>query len=147
MSTRYLLCPFCGFEFEKVDTLCRHGCPMNVVCNLVRCPSCDYEFPDKRDKHSWMQRLLKKGAPGEAGLTEDVLPIKRLKQGEQANVVCLAGASTSLQNTLAVFGLIPGSDVTLVQRYPSCVVRIGETELALDSEIAQKIMVARLENA
>jgi len=31
--------------------------------------------------------------------------------------------------------------VTLVQRRPSCVIRIGETELALDLEIAEEILV------
>lgn len=147
MSTRYLVCPFCGFEFEKVDTLCRHGCPMNVVCHLVRCPSCEYEFPERMEQQSWIRRLKQRRSPGEVGMAANVLPVKSLKKGEQANVVCLASASSSLRNTLAVFGLIPGSEITLIQRYPSCVVRIGETELALDSDIARKIMVARLENA
>jgi Fe2+ transport system protein FeoA len=37
--------------------------------------------------------------------------------------------------------MIPGSEMTLLQRHPSYVVRIGETELGLDEEIAREIFV------
>jgi Fe2+ transport system protein FeoA len=42
---------------------------------------------------------------------------------------------------LAVFGLVPGAEVEVLQRRPTCVVRIGETDLALDADIANEILV------
>jgi Fe2+ transport system protein FeoA len=36
---------------------------------------------------------------------------------------------------------VPGAEVTLIQRRPACVVKIGETELALDPEIAADLLV------
>jgi Fe2+ transport system protein FeoA len=44
-----------------------------------------------------------------------------------------------------VFGLGPDAEITLVQRQPACVIRIGETELALDPDIARDILVQPVE--
>jgi Fe2+ transport system protein FeoA len=56
-------------------------------------------------------------------------------------VLCLGGQNTSRHNALAVFGLVPGAEISVVQQRPACVVRVGETELALDTEIACEIFV------
>jgi DtxR family Mn-dependent transcriptional regulator/ferrous iron transport protein A len=45
------------------------------------------------------------------------------------------------RDTLAVFGLVPGADFELLQKSPAFVLRVGETELALDSEVASRILV------
>jgi Fe2+ transport system protein FeoA len=138
----YLTCPFCGFEFEKADTLCTHGCPMGPWCALIRCPSCQYEFPEKPQAITWLGRLFGKRQP-EADMPDAVRSVKDLKRGERASVLCLGGGSTSRRNSLAVFGLVPGAELTVIQQQPTCVVQIGETELALDSDIARGIMVQR----
>jgi DtxR family Mn-dependent transcriptional regulator len=38
-------------------------------------------------------------------------------------------------------GVLPGAELTLVQRYPAFVVRIGHAEFALDAELAGRIQV------
>ncbi|HEX9729737.1 MAG TPA: FeoA family protein [Gemmatimonadales bacterium] len=136
---RYLTCPFCGFEFERGDTLCAHGCPIGAVCHLIRCPTCGYEFPETPTVVSWLRRLFTPAripVPAVACRT-----VAQLRDGERARVVDLISARTSRRNALAVFGLIPGAEITLIQRRPSFVLRVGETELALDSEIAREILV------
>ena len=45
-SPVYLHCSLCGLEFEKVDSVCEHGCPLGTTCGHVRCPGCGFEFPD-----------------------------------------------------------------------------------------------------
>ena len=40
-----------------------------------------------------------------------------------------------------MFGVVPGAVVTIVQQQPACVIKVGETELALDREIAREILV------
>jgi Fe2+ transport system protein FeoA len=60
-------------------------------------------------------------------------------------VICLGGDNGSRHNTLAVFGLAPEAEVTLVQHLPTTVVRVGETELALDADIADEVLVAPLD--
>jgi Fe2+ transport system protein FeoA len=148
MAERFLTCPLCGFEFQKSDSLCHHGCPLGAMCNLTRCPACEYEFPDKPAGVSWLRRMFQRAdrrAPGlPAGLPEEGLQsVKSLAAGESAEILCLAGDSPDRRNHLAVFGLVPGSEVRLLQRYPSFVVEIGETVLALDADVAGDILVKR----
>ncbi|WP_258084205.1 FeoA family protein [Thermococcus thermotolerans] len=46
----------------------------------------------------------------------------------------------TLQKLMAV-GILPGRKVEVVHRYPSYVVRVGNTTVALGEEIAEKIYV------
>lgn len=44
---------------------------------------------------------------------------------------------------LAVFGVLPGVELEVLQVRPTYVLRIGHTELALDKEIAHNILFIR----
>lgn len=140
MVDGFVVCPFCGFEFAPEDTLCRHGCPMRTRCGLIRCPGCDYEFPERPAAVSWFAKLFR-AAAGEApcGL---YCTVAELENGATAEVVSVPVAGRR-RDTLAVFGLVPETRITLLQKRPACVVRVGETELALDPEIAAAIVVRR----
>jgi ferrous iron transport protein A len=137
-----VICPFCGFEFEKADTLCKHGCPLSSACLLTRCPSCDYEFPLEQQKPAWWRGLFRsrpaEAAPGAAR----TLSVRDLRSGQRGRVLALSGGSGVRRNTLAVFGLAPGAEIELIQRQPAFVVRVGETELALDPDIAGEILIS-----
>lgn len=61
MAEPFLTCPLCGFEFQKSDSLCYHGCPLGSMCNLVRCPACEHEFPEQLPGTSWLWRLFHRG--------------------------------------------------------------------------------------
>lgn len=148
MAEPRLTCPLCGFEFERADTLCSHGCPLGAACHLARCPACEYEFPEKPAAVSWVRRLLgRTQEPPPACPGDGMLTVKDLRPGELAEILGLAGESPARRNNLAVFGLVPGSEVRLLQRYPSFVLRIGETVLALDGEVAGDIVVRRRSEA
>ena len=144
MAENLLTCPLCGFEFQRADALCKHGCPLGTMCNLARCPACEYECPQKLPGGSWLRRLFQRRDEGVPPMPETgLLTVKSLGAGEAAEVLCLAGDSPARRNHLAVFGLVPGSAVRLLQRYPSYVLEIGETVLALDAEVAADIVVKR----
>ena len=138
MADRFLICPLCGFEFEAEDAVCAHGCPMRSHCALVRCPACDYEFAERPRRASWLGRLFGAAEPEdeEQGRCE-AISVDQLEAGQTATVLSLSGD----RNRLAVFGLVPDTEITLLQRRPACVVQVGETELALDPEIARRILV------
>ena len=71
-TKKQIKCPHCNFEFNIMYSraITCQGCPKAVLgCNLVRCPSCDNEFPIKktsvaRTEHSarsidnYMSKLL-----------------------------------------------------------------------------------------
>ena len=142
MASQYLTCPLCGFEFDRTDTLCSHGCPLGAMCNLVRCPSCHYEFAETYPRVSWVRKLLsRKTVPSPGHLPAQVQPVSELSFGTQAEVLCVGGSGNGREDRLAVFGLAPGAEIMVIQQRPSCVVRIDETELALDPEIAAQILV------
>ncbi|MCH7859164.1 MAG: ferrous iron transport protein A, partial [Candidatus Marinimicrobia bacterium] len=65
----------------------------------------------------------------------------RLEVGKQARVAFLTPSFHKRFDRLAAFGINPGVEIRLHQRKPAFVVRLGETELALDQEIADEIYV------
>lgn len=137
----FLTCPFCGFEFAREDSLCAHGCPFGAACGLSRCPSCEYEFPEQPRGIPLIRRLWRGKRAIQADRLSAAKTVREMKPGDHATVLCVGGRKASRQNALAVFGLVPGAEIVLVQHRPACVIRIGETELALDREIALEILV------
>lgn len=140
MAEPFVTCPLCGLEFHAADTVCQHGCPLRTACGLVRCPGCDYEFPETPKSVSWFRRLFGRGTDEGAGAA-GVRTVRDLGTGERAEVLHLSEASTGRSNALAVFGLVPGSEVVLLQRRPSYVLQVGETVLALEEAVAASIVV------
>ncbi len=145
MAIDYLTCPMCGFEFERTDTLCAHGCPLGALCHLIRCPACEYEFPETPPAVSFVKRLFRRRLPTVTGLPPGVRTAAELRPGQKAKVLCLGSTVTDRHRTLTVYGLGSGAEITLVQQQPACVIQIGETELALDLDIARDILVQPLE--
>lgn len=148
MAGQVLTCPLCGFEFERADSLCHHGCPLGAMCHLTRCPACEYEFPEKLPAQAaaqggWWRRLFARRPASAACGAGGALTVLDLQGGETAEVLGLDGGSPNRRNSLAVFGLVPGCEVRVLQRYPSFVVRVGETVLALESDVARDIVVRR----
>jgi Fe2+ transport system protein FeoA len=145
MSEGYVTCPLCAFAFEKQDTMCGHGCPLGATCRLLRCPSCGYEFPQRPASVSWLERLLGRRDEAACALPAGVRRLGELGRDEAARVVCVGTEGPGRPGALAAFGLVPGAEIRLVQRRPACVVRVDETELALDGNMADEILVAPLE--
>ena len=80
----------------------------------------------------------------EATLDPLVMRLSRLAVGQQARVAFLTPSFHKRFDRLAAFGMNPGAELALHQRKPAYLVRLGETELALDSEIAEEIFVRPL---
>lgn len=144
----FLTCPLCGFEFERTDSLCQHGCPLGAACHLARCPVCEYEFPETLPTGSWFRKLFPRKVAEVPPMPEGgLLTVRDLKGGDLAEVLCLGGDSAVRRNNLAVFGLVPGCEIRVIQRYPSYVIGVGETVLALEADVAGDIVVQRREAA
>jgi Fe2+ transport system protein FeoA len=128
-------------EFKRTDTVCSHGCPLGSACDLVRCPNCAYEFPETARSLSWLARLRRRLQRTPRPPNGTTLALDRLRPGERARLLRLTCSDAKRRNTLTVFGLVPGTELTLIQRRPGFVIRVGETELGLDREIAREIVV------
>ncbi|MFC1543536.1 metal-dependent transcriptional regulator [Candidatus Neomarinimicrobiota bacterium] len=71
--------------------------------------------------------------------------LSRLGVGKSARVAFLTPSFHKRFDRLAAFGINPGAVLSLHQRKPAFVVRLGETELALDPEIADEIFVRSMD--
>jgi Fe2+ transport system protein FeoA len=64
-----------------------------------------------------------------------------LRIGERGMVARVAAADPGRLVKLSSLGLMAGVEVTLVQRRPAVVVRVAETDVALDPEVADDIWI------
>jgi DtxR family transcriptional regulator, Mn-dependent transcriptional regulator len=72
-----------------------------------------------------------------------VQPLVRMPLGQAARIVYIAPRQRDRLVRLANMGLVPGATVCLDQRSPAAILRLGETTLALDAEVAGEIYVKR----
>ena len=70
-----------------------------------------------------------------------MVPLNQLKPGQAARVVALRSGDPARLDRLSAYGLVPGSQVSLEQARPTFIFRIGETEIAIDAEVAGEIWV------
>jgi len=73
-----------------------------------------------------------------------VFSLDKLPPGEKGRVMYVETKKHDRLDKIASFGLVPGAIVIMHQRQPSIVVRIGETQLAMDELIARCVHVQRM---
>jgi DtxR family transcriptional regulator, Mn-dependent transcriptional regulator len=69
------------------------------------------------------------------------VPLTALVEGGRATISCLQDPASPRSGRLAAYGVLPGVPMTLVQRRPVWVVRIGYSQLAMDDDMARGIRV------
>jgi len=139
----YYHCSLCGFEFNSAGTHCHTGCILAKHCKLVKCPSCGYEFPEPTRAPQWLAKLTGRGRAAAAhyATTRELMPLDEALEGASYELVSLNGSHASRKSALAVYGLVPGCRLSLTQKRPSFIVRVGETELAFEGNVARDIYV------
>ena len=109
----------------------------NSICILLGHPSvCPHSKPIPSGE-CCEQRL-------EEGRTL-VMPATHLKPGEEATVAYLGSRAGDRLDRLAALGIFPKATISLVQLRPSPILRVGETQLALDKEVLKEVYVRRRE--
>jgi DtxR family transcriptional regulator, Mn-dependent transcriptional regulator len=74
-----------------------------------------------------------------------VQPLARLAPGAAGRIVHIVPREPGRLVRLASLGVVPGARLRLQQTWPAVVIRIGETTLALESDVAGEIFVKRQE--
>ncbi|MCX8130066.1 MAG: ferrous iron transport protein A [Clostridia bacterium] len=72
------------------------------------------------------------------------MPLTDLKTNEKARITKINTDDLVKLRKLTAFGIMPGFDIMLIQRYPAYVLQIGFTQVALDEGIASEIIVTRV---
>jgi len=73
-----------------------------------------------------------------------VVRISELSPGDVGKIVFISSKRTRRLDRLSAMGIIPGTLLKLHQRKPSFIVDLGETQLAIDQEIASEIYVKKM---
>lgn len=148
---RMVRCPACEYEFDETreppsgswwDALKRlwPGGPSRRVEGTAGAARDEGATDRREDPDSASGGPEGPDGPRPAGL-EEVRPVTTVRPGERVEVLCLGREAGSRARSLAVFGLLPGARVRVLQQRPATVLRVDETELALDREIAREILV------
>ncbi|MBI4671530.1 MAG: ferrous iron transport protein A [Chloroflexi bacterium] len=79
--------------------------------------------------------------PAKTNTPPDAKPftLADLAAGQRAEIACLECPHAASCERLMAYGLVQGQSVLLVQKLPAFVIRIDETELALDEFVARCI--------
>lgn len=65
-----------------------------------------------------------------------------MSAGQRAQIACVECEHAASCERLMAYGLVQGQSVLLVQKNPAFVIRVDETELALDELVARCIQIA-----
>ena len=71
-------------------------------------------------------------------------PLSRLSPGQSGRIVRIDTKEPQRLVRLSALGIVPGARVTLHQTRPATVLRVAQTTVALDPEMASEIWVEQL---
>jgi len=118
-------------EFEH---LLHHGVDTKI-CTLLNHPTtCPHGKPIPPGK--CCEEAKATGAVGVVALTE-------LKAGEKGEIAYLATGDHKKMQKLMSMGVLPGNQLTLNRTFPSFIFRVGNSEFAVDDELAREIFVRK----
>lgn len=140
-SATTIRCKLCGFAFDPAALACHTSCPLHQHCNVICCPNCGYQVVDEQRSQAaqWLARWWR---PRKRQLAEgEQVALTDAPVGVETEICALLEDDPLRLARLSIYGLAPGCRVCLLQRHPSCIVRTGETELALSREIVAAIQV------
>ncbi len=72
-----------------------------------------------------------------------ILRLSELKPNEKADVAYLQTRDKEILQKLVAMGILPGTEITLLQRYPAVVFQTGKTQFAIDERLASHVHVRR----
>ena len=78
---------------------------------------------------------------GEDKAAEIVVPLSKLESGQEGRIAYIHAKERDRLQKLMALGVTPGMRIQVIQRFPSYVFQIGQTQIAVDEEIANEIFV------
>ena len=122
----------CAFEHllrQGVDT---------KLCTLLNHPtSCPHGNPIPPGECCIEAR--RQGEPGIVALTE-------LKSSECGEIAYLSASDDKKMQKLMSMGVLPGSQLVLMQKFPSYIFKVGHSQFAIDDTLAREIHIRRAES-
>lgn len=103
------------------------------ICTLLGHPKvCPHGKPIPRGKCCQREQIQ---------LQHMVAPLSQLTPGQKGRVSYVYAPESAKLQKLMAMGILPGAPISLIQRFPSYVFQIRQTQFAVDKEIADAIYI------
>jgi Fe2+ transport system protein FeoA len=132
-------CPLCGYNFDEKQMVCHSSCAFNQACAVICCPNCGYQMTDL--SKSRLASALRRALNRRRDALPPVRPLSALLPGECGKIVSIESPNDKRLERLHILGLVPEAQVTLEQRQPAFVLRVDFTEVSVERDIADTILV------
>ena len=70
-----------------------------------------------------------------------VMPLSELRKGQRGKIAYIHTNERAMLRKIMAMGALPGLSISLVQRFPSYVFQIGESQFAIDKDMAEQIQI------
>jgi DtxR family transcriptional regulator, Mn-dependent transcriptional regulator len=70
-----------------------------------------------------------------------VLPMSKMRKGQKGKIAYIHTEEKTILTKIMAMGALPGLSITLIQRFPSYVFQMGESQFAVDKKIAEQIKI------
>ncbi len=78
------------------------------------------------------------------GIVNQIIsPLSELEPGDEGKIAYMTTQKHRRMQKLMAMGVLPGVAIKLIQSFPSFVLQVEETQIALDKEIAEEIFVRK----
>ena len=134
-------CTLCGSEFDEVKAhaTCQ-GCGFVKGCELVKCPCCGFEnapVPRWAKKLFWKKKRKKNGKSS----NQSTLRLDELEVNQKVSVSFIQIEDKNALQKIIAMGVLPNSELILLQKFPSFVFQMGFSQFSIDKELASCIHV------
>jgi len=116
---------------------------MSSGCGLVKCPNCGYENPKEPSLYRWLAQKKDETKAAVASTREEAFTssVAALHTGMRGQIVRIDQTNKTRLRKFLAMGLLPGVNMELLRRFPSYLIKMGHTQIAIDAEMAAGIYV------
>jgi len=155
----YLECPMCRatIDAESIAGVCA-SCPlyhMTSGCriDLIACPDCGYHSLPQEHPGAAPVTARVDGPRSAVGTADGPAPppaaaacsgamrLSDVPAGTKARLLGFSGIGDNHLGRLTAYGLLPGVNVEVLQRFPAIILAVYQAELALEMELAEGVWV------
>lgn len=136
-------CPVCGYGYDPAAEVACGSCPLQKGCQLVCCPACGHVTADVEQSRlaRLISPILRRHTSGRAEATAGRTLVD-VRPGERGAVRGFGpGVPTAQREQLQAYGISTGQEVVVVQHSPVTIIQVDHTELALEAEVAETVLV------
>ncbi len=141
----------CHKEYDagRASHACKR-CALMGGCKMTRCPHCGYEQPQdaglvkllRRWRRS-IRRLRKEEYESvKSAQSVDCTALSEGKVGGEGVIAALLTHERAELHKLMALGVLPGTPIRLLRRFPAFVFQLGYSQFAIDHALATKIRIA-----